>query len=82
MRSFRILPCRGSDTSWVNIYLLRRKYKLEIAVHDGVLFRYYHGKTPNRQGYGFPLSSKEFDAAKVFRLLEKDAERRDGGIRF
>ena len=81
LRGFQSLPFRGSDTSWVNLYLLRRKYKLEIAVHDGVLFRYYHGKTPNRQGYGFPLSPGEFDADKVFRLLRRDAESR-GEVRF
>ena len=81
LKDFRSLPFRGSDTSWVNIYLLRRKYKLEIAVHDGVLFRYYHGKTPNRQGYGFPLSAKGYDTDKIFRMLRQDAETR-GGIRF
>ena len=78
---FKSLPFSGSDTSWVNIYLLRRKYGLEIAVHDGVLFRYYHGKTPNRQGYGFPLSAGELDAEKAFLMLRQDAERR-GGARF
>lgn len=76
-----MLPWRGSDTSWVNVYLLRRKYELEIAVKDGVLFRYYHGKTPNRQGYGFPLAGNAFDAGKVFRMLEQDAESR-GGLKF
>jgi len=78
LKCFHTLPCRGSDTSWVNIYLLRRKYKMEIAVHDGVLFRYYHGKTPNRQGYGFPLSGKEYDAKKIFRIIGQDAEKREG----
>jgi hypothetical protein len=81
LRDFQSLPFRGSDTSWVNIYLLRQKYRLEIAVHDGVLFRYYHGKTPNRQGYGFPLSAGELDAEKAFGMLREDAERR-GGARF
>ena len=81
LKDFRELPYRGSDTSWVNLYLLRRKYKLEIAVHDGMLFRRYHGKTLNRQGYGFPLSAGEFDADKAFRLLRQDAENREE-IRF
>lgn len=81
LAAFRSLPWKGSDTSWVNVYLLRQKYRLEIAVRDGVLFRYYHGKTPNRQGYGFPLSAAEFDAVRIFRLLERDAEKR-GGLRF
>lgn len=78
LKNFRTLPYRGSDTSWVNIYQLRRKYKLEIAVHEGVLYRYYHGKSPNRQGYGFPLSEKGLDTEKVFRILREDAENRDG----
>ena len=81
LKNFRELPFRGSDTSWVNIFLLRRKYKLEIAVHDGVLFRYYHGKSPNRQGYGFPLSAEKFDTEKVFGILRQDAADR-GGLKF
>lgn len=81
LRDFQVLPFRGSDTSWVNIFLLRRKYNLEVAVHDGVLYRYYHGKSPNRQGYGFPLSAKGFDPGKVSRILKNDAGDR-GGLRF
>ncbi|MBO4904345.1 MAG: DUF2156 domain-containing protein [Lachnospiraceae bacterium] len=81
LKDFRTLPFRGSDTSSVNIFLLRRKYKLEVAVHDGVLYRYYHGKNPNRQGYGFPLSSEGFDPDKVFQMIEKDAKDRKG-LRF
>ena len=81
LSDFRTLPFRGSDTSWVNIFLLRRKYKTEIAVHDGVLFRYYHGKDENRQGYGFPLSTQKFDTGEVFELLARDAEDR-GGVKF
>ncbi len=81
LKDFKTLPYRGSDTSWVNLFLLRRKYKLEIAVHDGVLFRYYHGKEKNRQGYGFPLSAAPCDMEKALRLLKNDAQERDG-IRF
>jgi len=81
LKNFKTLPFKGSDTSWINIYLLRRKYKTEIAVKDGVLFRYYHGKTPNRQGYGFPLSVKEPDHEKVFDLLKEDAKDR-GELKF
>ena len=81
LQEFKTLPFKGSDTSYVNLFQLRRKYKLEIAVHDGVLFRYYHGKGPNRQGYGFPLSQGPFDVDKIFRMIKKDAEER-GGIRF
>lgn len=78
LKNFRELPFKGSDTSWVNIFLLRRKYKLETAVHDGVLFRRYHGKSPNRQGYGFPLSAEKLDTEKVFSILRQDAADRDG----
>lgn len=81
LRNFQTLPFKGSDTSWVNIFLLRRKYKIEIAVHDDILFRYYHGKGQNRQGYGFPLSGKILDTEKAFRILRQDAAYR-GGIKF
>ncbi len=81
LKDFRLLPYKGSDTSWVNIFLLRRKYDLEVAVHNGVLFRYYHGKTPNRQGYGFPLSAGTFDRDKVFQIIREDSKNRDG-LRF
>lgn len=81
LKDFQTLPFRGSDTSWINIYLLRRKYKTEIAVHDGILFRYYHGKSPNRQGYGFPLSSDPSCMERAVQLLKLDAQDRDG-LRF
>ncbi len=81
LKDFSSLPYRGSDTSVVNIFLLRRKYKLEVAVHEGVLYRYYHGKSRNRQGYGFPLSVKKPDYEKVFEILRDDAKER-GGISF
>ncbi|MBO4266595.1 MAG: DUF2156 domain-containing protein [Lachnospiraceae bacterium] len=81
LNDYRMLPYRGSDTSYVNLFQLRHKYKLEIASHDGVLFRYYHGKNANRQGYGFPLSSDRFDADRIFQMIKNDAKDR-GGIRF
>lgn len=81
LSDFRTLPYKGSDTSFVNIFLLRRKYKLEIAVRDGILFRYYHGKGPNRRGYGFPLSAAKLDEKKAFDLIRQDALGR-GGIHF
>ena len=45
----------GSDASFGNIYLLRKKYGTEIAFENGALFRYYNGKG-SRRGYTFPLS--------------------------
>ena len=76
LKDFGTLPFKGSDTSRVNLFLLRRKYKLEIAVAEGVLFRRYHGKGQNRQGYGFPLSTGAPDYEKVFNLLKQDAGER------
>ena len=48
----------GSDSSLANILLLADKYDTEIAIEDGVLYRYYKGKSDNRRGYGFPLSEE------------------------
>jgi len=44
----------GSDASFANVYLLRKKYGTLIAVQDGFLFRYYNGQG-SRRGYAFPL---------------------------
>ena len=81
LQDYRVLPYKGSDTSYVNLFQLRHKYKLEIAAHDGVLLRYYHGKSANRQGYGFPLSSDRFDADRIFQMIKTDAGDR-GNLRF
>ncbi len=45
----------GSDASFGNLFLLRKKYGTEIAFENGTLFRYYNGKG-SRRGYTFPLS--------------------------
>ena len=66
----------GSDTSTVNLYLLCDKYNTEVALADGVLFRYYRGNTENRQGYGFPIAAHGLDGEKALALLRLDAERR------
>ena len=57
----------ASDTSTANIYLLRKKYNIEVAEWNEILFRRYNGANINRNGYGFPLSDKNFDlhAAKI-----------------
>ena len=72
----------GSDTSPVNLFLLRDKYNIEVAESDGILFRRYNGTTPNRQGYGFPLAAARFDMEKVLRSLEDDARERGENLRF
>ena len=66
----------GSDTALANIVLLGDKYDTEIAVSDGVLYRYYQGKTPNRRGYGFPLSAGEFDLKHSLDILLEDSVKR------
>ena len=60
----------GSDASFANIYLLRKKYGTEIALHDGFLFRYYNGQG-SRKGYAFPLGGD--DPRKALDLIVVDA---------
>ena len=72
----------GSDTSPVNLYLLRDKYNTEVASQDGVLFRYYRGDAENRRGYGFPIAARGFDGGKALALLRLDAERREIPLAF
>ena len=52
----------GSDASFANIFLLRKKYGTLMALQDGFLFRYYNGQG-SRRGYAFPLGSGEPQAA-------------------
>ena len=72
----------GNDTSPVNLFLLGDKYGTEVAVKDGILFRYYRGDVLNRRGYGFPISPDGFDGEKVLALLRIDAERRGEPLAF
>jgi len=60
----------GSDASFANIYLLRKKYGTEIALQEGFLFRYYNGQG-SRKGYAFPLGADDPRAA--LELIVKDA---------
>lgn len=66
----------GSDTSPVNIYLLRGKYNIEVAELNGIFFRRYNGANINRRGYGFPLSANIFDLNKAIRILADDSQER------
>ncbi len=52
----------GSDASFANIYLLRKKYGTQVALQDGFLFRYYNGQG-SRRGYAFPLGEGDVSAA-------------------
>jgi len=60
----------GSDASFANIFLLRKKYGTQIALQDGFLFRYYNGQG-SRRGYAFPLG--EGDAGAAIALIAEDA---------
>lgn len=60
----------GSDASFANIFLLRKKYGMQIALQDGFLFRYYNGQG-SRRGYAFPLGTGEPQAA--LKLIVEDA---------
>lgn len=72
----------GSDTSSVNLYMLRNKYGTEVAEQDGILFRRYAGEPLNRKGYGFPLSAAAFDLDKAIAALRYDARERGESLRF
>lgn len=72
----------GSDTSHVNLYLLRGKYHIEVAEQEGIYFRRYAGESVNAQGYGFPLSAEPFDVGKAIAALRHDARERGEALRF
>ena len=55
----------GSDTSPVNLFLFSDILHTEVAVQDGILFRYFQGNSDNCRGYGAPLAACDFDGAKV-----------------
>ena len=72
----------ASDTSPVNIYLLRKKYNIEVAQCNKILFRHYNGSNINRNGYGFPLSDKNFDLKEAIEILKADSAMRGESLRF
>lgn len=72
----------ASDTSTVNLYLLRKKYNIEVAELNGIMFRRYNGANINRNGYGFPLSDKNFDLNAAIAILKADSEIRGEKLRF
>ena len=72
----------GSDTSPVNLFLFSDILHTEVAVQDGILFRYFQGNADNCRGYGAPLAACEFDSAKVLNALRRDAERRSVPLSF
>ena len=64
---------RENDASFVNLYLLREKYAIELAMRGGILFRRY-GSGFRAGCYGFPLGND--DQRGAFRLLAEDAAAR------
>ena len=72
----------ASDTSTANIYLLRKKYNIEVAEWNEILFRRYNGANINRNGYGFPLSDKNFDLHAAIEILKADSVMRGENLRF
>ncbi len=66
----RISGYAGSDASFANIFLLRKKYDIRISRYKGFVIRYYSGKK-SRKGYTFPLGKG--DVTKALAEIEKDA---------
>lgn len=65
----------ASDACVSNIYLLRNKYDIRVAIKDGFLFRWYRGHSmPGRNGVAFPLGKG--DVAGAIRSLASDREKR------
>ena len=62
-----------NDASFVNIYLLRQKYGIEIAFSDTMLLRRYQDGF-RRDSYGFPLGAG--DLRHALKLLRDDAAAR------
>lgn len=68
---------KGSDVSAANIFLLREKYNIRIAIKDGFLFRSYTGnRLPGRNGIAFPVGNG--DIKKAVKELSRD--RRERGL--
>ncbi len=54
----------ASDACVSNIFLLRKKYDIRVAIKDGFLFRWYRGsEMPGRNGVAFPLGNGDVEGA-------------------
>ena len=62
--------------------MLSDKYNTEICIEGSILYRYYNGKSENRNGYGFPLSKDPADIRACVKLLKEDAKRRNIPLKF
>ena len=72
----------GCDTSLTHIFMWRNVTKILVAEQDGVLFRYYNGKSSNGRGYGFPLGCSAAEGAALFSVLKRDAKLRGVPLEF
>ncbi len=72
----------GSDASSVNIFLLADTYRTQVALQDGLLYRFYRGASENRRGYGFPLGAPGSDSARILSVLRRDAAARGVPLTF
>ena len=71
----------ASDTSAVNIYLLREKYNIKISFENGMLFRLYTGtRLAGRIGVTFPLG--DGDASAALDRLAESAKAHGKPLRF
>ncbi len=65
----------ASDACVSNIFLLRNKYDIRVAIKDGFLFRWYSGsEMPGRNGVAFPLGKG--DVKRAINCLIKDRNKR------
>ena len=73
----------GSDSSLINLFLLQKKYNIQICMTEHFLFRKYTGKE-NRTGYAFPLSMRGFcgDLKEAVGAILKDSEEHGTEARF
>lgn len=62
--------CMSSDSSYVNLFLLKKKYNIEISFYKNFLLRRYN-KTGSRLGYCFPIGTG--DLKEVLQILQHDA---------
>lgn len=69
----------GNDLSFANLFLLREKYKTQIALQKGFLFRHYGGYG-RFQGYAFPCGMGDVEWA--LQQIEEDALSRSRPCRF
>lgn len=69
----------GSDCSFANMYLLRKKYNTQICRYRDFVLRKYYG-TGAREGYGFPIGRG--DVGKALGVIAEDAAVSGQELRF